>query len=120
MLANETFLNQLIKNHHKAAQEMALAVLVHVILAIAAFKGLPIIINGDLKELAGVLGGSIFGGLGFIPGKEILDRREKARNLEAARPLLQSLQQNPTAIDAEEQKRLKEMFLKLIEKTVSG
>jgi len=120
MLTNEAFLDQLIKNHYKAAQEMTFAVIVHVVLAIAAFQILPGIVQGSFDKLAGVLGGSVFGGLGFIPGKEILDRREKARNLEAARPLLKEIQQNSSQIDPAERQRIKEVFLKLIEKTVSG
>ena len=120
MQTNEVFLDQLIKNHYKAAQEMTFAVMIHVLLAITAFLILPGVVKQDtFKELAGVLGGSVFGGLGFIPGKEILDRREKARNLEAIRPLLKSLSQDSVSVDETEKQRIKEMFLKLIEKTVS-
>jgi hypothetical protein len=83
MQTNEVFLEQLIKNHYKVAQEMTFAVVIHVLLAITAFLGLQQVVQDDFQGLAGVLGGSVFGGLGFLPGKEILDRREKARNLEA-------------------------------------
>jgi hypothetical protein len=118
MHTNEAFLEQLIKNHYKAAQEMTFTVMIHVLLAITAFLILPgMLKESTFKELAGVLGGGVFGGLGFIPGKEILDRREKARNLEAFRPLLQSLNQDSATVDAEKQ-RIQELFLKLIEKTV--
>ena len=121
MQTNEVFLDQLIKNHYKAAQEMTFVVMIHVLLAITTFLVLPRVVKQDtFKELAGVLGGSVFGGLGFIPGKEILDRREKARNLEAIRPLLKSLSQDSVSVDETEKQRIKEVFLKLIEKAVSG
>jgi len=123
MQINEAFLDQLIKNHYKAAQEMMVAVIIHAALAVISFVALPGLLasaNIPFKELAGILGGGLFAGLGLTPGKEILDRREKARNLEAVRPLLQALQQNPTEIDPDTQKQIKEVFLDLIEKTVAS
>ncbi|MGI0486270.1 hypothetical protein ACN4EK_12590 [Pantanalinema rosaneae CENA516] len=118
---NEVFLEQLIKNQYKAAQEMAVATTIYVILAVLALLGLPILFQGvPFDKLAGLLGGSIFSGLGYTPAKEILDRRERARNLEATRPLLQEIQKSDTALSLDEQQKIKEGLLKLIEKTVSN
>lgn len=117
MLANEAFLDRLIQNHYKTARDMSVAVAVQVSVAIAIGVLIPSL---GLDKLVGVLGGSIFGGLGFIPGKEILDQREKARNLEAARPLIQAFQHDSDAIDPTEQQRLKEILLKLMEETIKG
>jgi hypothetical protein len=121
MQSNEAFLNQLIRNHYKAAQEMTLLMVIHLVLGAATFIVLPDMIEAErFKDLAGTLGGVFFGGLGLNAGKEVLSRREKARDLEATQfLLLQALNPEATSLmDEAEKQRLKEQFLQLFEKTL--
>ncbi len=119
--ADEAFLEHLITNHYQAAKEHLITVAIYAALAVITFVSLPRVVPTEaFKDLAGVLGGGIFGGLGFLPGKEVLDRREKARNLRAIQPFLHTLQQNPEALDPELRQRIKATLLELIEKTALG
>lgn len=115
MQVNEAFLDQLIKNHYKASQEMFFAAGFQLALAVAAFVFLPINI-----EIVKALGSGVFGGLFIIPTKESLDRREKARSLESFRPLLQALNQESDSVDETEKQHIKQLFLTLIDKTISS
>lgn len=71
MQTSEAFVNHLIRNHYKTSQEMAIVAVIHAMLAIGGFLGLPIFLQGSAKgldSLLGILGGGVLGALGYSPG----------------------------------------------------
>lgn len=119
---NEEFLNRIILNQYQSVKDMMLVTGIYILLAVLSFIGLPLILKGsvgsDLEKWLGLSGGTIFTGLGFTPAKEILDRRQQLRNLEAALPLYHSIHEPGAEIDALEKEYIEKAFAELFKKAI--